>query len=179
LSPVPWANACRAASTTQRASAAFHTGEQSAQLGAQRAEFPKVSGAQPGDQGIAFSRQADFDAPPILPRRPTLNPAAPFQAIHQPNRAVVSQMQAGREVADQQGSDPRRALEDEERLMLLGRNPGLPRRRLAETEKFPKGMPEGRQRFVVIPGEVTCGHTANGHDAVDEDNPIETYRGTI
>src|SRR5262245_10061443 len=112
------------------------------QLGAEVAQLPQVHRGKPRNHAIAGAGEVEFD-PTAVTRRARPSQQAPLhEPVDEAHCAVMTEVQASGEFADRCMGAAGKALERQERLMLLRREPGAARGLLAEVEKAPQFVPE-------------------------------------
>jgi hypothetical protein len=102
-------------------------------------ELAQVLDRQPIEQATRSRRELDQHFAPVIGIGPPPDESRPLASIDQTDRALVAELKAIGEVAD-----GRPALEppnEQEQLMLGGRDPCVPRRILGESQKPAEGRP--------------------------------------
>ena len=101
------------------------------------------------EQRLGLGRQADQDTPTIRPVGDTLNQTRLLQPIGELDRAVVANMEPGRESPHRHRLTGRKPLDLHQRLMLARGQPRVARRDLAEFDKTAKKEAEFGERDVI------------------------------
>jgi len=101
---------------------------------------------------FALSRQLHQDAPAVVVIRDSSEQAEPGHAVDQLDRGMMPDQQDIREVADGNGLHAGEALDGEQRLVLLGRQPGLLGSRFAERQKLSEPKAKLSKSFVIDVG---------------------------
>jgi hypothetical protein len=112
-----------------------------------------MRGGQPCYQRFAAAGQANFDLTAVVGRRLAIHEPPRPEPVDYAHGAVVLQVQPFREFANADIITLGKPLDDEQRLMLLGRDACGARGGLAEFQEAAEGEPPGRQGFVVAIGE--------------------------
>jgi len=116
--------------------------------GATASELGGMHGRQLRQHRLGLCRELQHDPPPVAGIADLLRQTRPDQPAGQFLGGIRSNQQCGRQIADAEPS-VRCATDGEDSLMLLRRQSGRSRRRLAERGKFPQGPPEIGQRHIV------------------------------
>ena len=103
------------------------------------------------EERLAPARDDQGDAATVGGIGPPGDQALPRHAIHEPDDAVMPQLQSLGQRADRDSAAAGKPLDGEKGLMLLGGEPRGGRRVLAEAQEDPKDMAEVRKLFVLRP----------------------------
>ena len=99
------------------------------------AKLLEMNGGQAFDDFFPVSGKVEFHPPPIRRRRSPAQQSPADQPIHQSDCAMMANLQAFREFGDEHMVSPGKSLQHQQGLMLLHREPGLARGRLAEMQE--------------------------------------------
>ena len=72
------------------------------------------------------------------------------QPVNQTNHTMMAKLQPLRQFTNRDGIPPRKALDGQQGLVLLGRDARVPGGFFAEMDESPKRITEGRQRFILF-----------------------------
>lgn len=104
-------------------------------------------------QAFAAGRQAELDAATVLRRNVADRESLLYQAIHEPDRAVMADVKLRRKIAYCGGLVRGHPLDGQERLILAGREADVRGRLLAEAQELPQSITEGREGPVLAQGK--------------------------
>jgi len=130
--------------------------EQTAEFGAELAQFAPVGGGEALDQRFAAAGEADFHPAAVGDRGLAADELALRQPVHQAYRAVVPQVEALGQFADRDVIAAGKALDRQQGLVLLRLQAGRLRRVLTEVEKTAQGKAQGGEQLVVRFGEASA-----------------------
>jgi ubiquinone/menaquinone biosynthesis C-methylase UbiE len=108
----------------------------------QRCEYP-----------FAVRGQSDVDLPPVQLRHCSRNQRLHHQPVHQSHGTVMLHLEALRQFTDGHLFAAGEPFDGQQRLMLLGCDPGLMRRILAEPQELPQREAKGGKLFILHLGE--------------------------
>lgn len=119
------------------------------EFGTVLAQFAQVAGGEAAEQRFAARGQFEVDAATIDARGKAAHELAADEAINETHDAMMAKLQPLGQFADGGRVTAGKALDGEQRLMLLRRETGGARRFLAEMEEARQGVAEGGEHFVV------------------------------
>src|SRR5581483_631707 len=123
--------------------------QQSIKFGTDAAEFVAVSEGEPFKLALTTAGEPHKNLPPVFSRGFARNELFRDQAVNEPDGAVMAQLQSLRQFAYGHPVPPRKALDGQQRLVLLRREARCLRRRFAKVNELAQRITKRRKGFIL------------------------------